>query len=396
MPFGGTGHRGGARWTLGEDRVLRATRSKPLAAPSGRHELEELAHTAGGTVERMAHPSTRRLGRRALFVVVNLLVVAVVMSIPFIKSTTAGPSAHASAFSAPIGSTSLALTDGEPTLARAAPEARGGTIAAGRNPVTVQAEGVRPIQEYTLSANDTLWTIANFYGLTAESIAFANGISDPYQLQVGRQIMIPPLEGALYTVADGDTVESVAERFKVDPAVIKDYNRLYFEPEHFAPGQLIFVENAVLPTLPPPPVDAAPAPSLAPLASRVAITAPRASFEGLFPWVPAGGFPDPFPFGQCTWWAAYNYRVTWRGNAGDWLANARAQGVATSATPTVGAIAVYRPGGASSPLGHVAIVIAVSGTSYTVSEMNAPFWGRVTTRSIAWPDGQLEGFIPVS
>ena len=115
----------------------------------------------------------------------------------------------------------------------------------------------------------------------------------------------------------------------------------------------------------------------------------------LFLWVPAGGFPDGFPFGQCTWWAAYNRHVTWNGNAGDWLANASAQGVATSDTPTVGAIAVYRPGGHYSVYGHVAIVSAVSAHSYTVSEMNAVGWGRVSTREIARPDPEALGFIPL-
>ena len=57
-------------------------------------------------------------------------------------------------------------------------------------------------------------------------------------------------------------------------------------------------------------------------AAVVAAAAPHAApAPALFPWVPAGGFPDGFPFGQCTWWAAYNRRVSWRGNAADWLAN---------------------------------------------------------------------------
>ena len=213
------------------------------------------------------------LGRHALVVVVNLMVASLVMSLPFIASSAAAPAAQASVSSAAVGSTSLASVDGEQQVSRAALAARGGTIAAGRNPVTVQAEGVRPIAEYTLSAADSLWSIANFYGLSAEAVAFANGISDPYHLEVGRRIMIPPLEGALYMVAAGDTIDTVAARFKVDSAVIWDYNRLYFEPEHFAPGQLIFVQNAVLPTLPLPSAEmgqsnssviarAAPAPSV--------------------------------------------------------------------------------------------------------------------------------------
>ena len=115
----------------------------------------------------------------------------------------------------------------------------------------------------------------------------------------------------------------------------------------------------------------------------------------LFAWVPEDGFPDAYPYGQCTWWAAYNRRVTWGGNARDWLVNAQAQGIATTEYPSVGAIAVYRPGGHYSSYGHVAIVVAVRRDSYVVSEMNAPHWAEVTTRVVPWPDPAVQGFIPV-
>ncbi len=131
-------------------------------------------------------------------------------------------------------------------------------------------------------------------------------------------------------------------------------------------------------------------------AGAVALGPHTAPAAALFPWVPAGGFPNAFPFGQCTWWAAYNRAVTWNGNAGDWLANAQAQGVATAPVPSIGAIAVFQPGGDYSPYGHVAIVIAVAPAGYTVSEMNAAGWAQVSTRSLAWPDPQAEGFIPLA
>jgi len=125
-------------------------------------------------------------------------------------------------------------------------------------------------------------------------------------------------------------------------------------------------------------------------------TAPRdPPTRALFIWVPEGGFPDAFPYGQCTWWAAYNRQVTWGGNAGDWLENAKAQGIATSDYPSIGAIVVYRPGGDYSNFGHVAIVTTVAARTYTVREMNAPVWGRVSTRVIAWPEPQVQGFIAV-
>jgi CHAP domain len=121
----------------------------------------------------------------------------------------------------------------------------------------------------------------------------------------------------------------------------------------------------------------------------------RAPLQPLFLWVPAGGFPDHFPYGWCTWWAAYNHPVSWSGNAGDWLKNASAQGAHTQSTPSVGAIAVFRPGSGYSALGHVAIVIAVSPRAYVISEMNWAGFGEVNTRTIGWPDRHVEGFIPV-
>ena len=213
----------------------------------------ELARRIEGPIRRSALALSSSVRRHAALLLVNLAVAAIVVALPFIGTARA---TSASASSTALGATSLSSSDGsieasDAGLAlRAQPQPRGGTITAGRNPVTVQAQGVRPITEYTLSPDDSLWSLANFFGVSPEAIAFANGISDPWHLQVGRQIMIPPLEGALYTVAAGDTVESVAARFKVDPEVIRTYNRLYFEPEHFAPGQLIFVQDAALPRLP--------------------------------------------------------------------------------------------------------------------------------------------------
>jgi murein DD-endopeptidase MepM/ murein hydrolase activator NlpD len=281
---------------------------------SGRVQFDDLAQRINRTIDRLPRASTHHLGRRALFVLVNLVVAGVVMALPFVAGASSHPSANASLFSTPIGSTSLAVGAVEPPVSRAVPQARGQTIVAGRSPVTVLTQSVPPIQEYTLSASDTLWTIANFYGLSPEAVAFANGISDPYHLQVGRQIMIPPLEGALYTVDRGDTVDSVAARFKVDPTVIESYNRLYLEPEHFAPGQLIFVANATLPNLPP-----APEVVTASVIARPAVSAPAARSGGYLAW-PVNGVITQY---------------MWAGHTGVDIAAAFGSGLAASVNGTV-------------------------------------------------------------
>ena len=128
----------------------------------------------------------------------------------------------------------------------------------------------------------------------------------------------------------------------------------------------------------------------APLLGAVVRTAAE-----LLTGVPAGGYPDTFPYGQCTYWAALNHRVSWSGNAGEWLANAAAQGVATTDVPSVGAIAVWPPGtGYDARYGHGAVVTAVKPTAYTVSEMNYLGEGIVDARTVPWPDDRVLGFIP--
>src|ERR1700694_493084 len=79
-------------------------------------------------------------------------------------------------------------------------------------------------------------------------------------------------------------------------------------------------------------------PALVGTAAATVASAPHpAPAVRLFSSVPADGFPDRFPYGQCTWWAAYNRHVTWNGNAADWLSDAFAQGVHNQPTPHVGA-----------------------------------------------------------
>jgi peptidoglycan DL-endopeptidase CwlO len=106
-----------------------------------------------------------------------------------------------------------------------------------------------------------------------------------------------------------------------------------------------------------------------------------------------------WPWGQCTWFVALRRAemgepVTWGGDAWEWLANAEAQGKPTSSAPLPGEIVVYRRGGPYDPrYGHVALVVAVSPTGYTVSEANYSGLGVIDMRSIAWPDPHVAGFI---
>ena len=182
------------------------------------------------------------VGVRGLRLILNTSVAVLVLSLPFAATAASRASTVAPAS---VGATVATTSD----ASRVQPLARGGSIAGSRNPLTVAAEGTRPVQEVTIHDGDTLATMANYYDVSVEAIAFANGLSDARALQMGQKLVIPPAEGALYTIKDGDTVDTIASHFKVDPSVVLTYNRCTFEPEQCAPGQKIFVRGAELPAL---------------------------------------------------------------------------------------------------------------------------------------------------
>jgi murein DD-endopeptidase MepM/ murein hydrolase activator NlpD len=75
---------------------------------------------------------------------------------------------------------------------------------------------------YTIQAGDTMFGIAQQFNLQPESILWANpDLKDnPDLLSVGMDIAVPPVDGVLHTVQKGDTLDSVAKKYKVTPEAI--------------------------------------------------------------------------------------------------------------------------------------------------------------------------------
>ena len=197
-----------------------------------------------GITESVPASLSELVGPRGLRLLLNAGTLVLVLALPYSAAMSAR--AASSAPDETMPTLAALVPDG---VGRAQPISRG-VIAGSRSPVTVNTDDVRPVIEYEVKADDTLSDIADHAGVPLRALAFANGITKADEiLHVGQKLTIPPGEGALYTVQAGDTVESIAGRFKVDPRVIYTYNRIYFEPEHFAPGQLIFIPGADLPVI---------------------------------------------------------------------------------------------------------------------------------------------------
>jgi murein DD-endopeptidase MepM/ murein hydrolase activator NlpD len=98
------------------------------------------------------------------------------------------------------------------------------------NPFTIIPDRPRnEVIQYEIQAGDTIFSIAERFGLKPESIAWANDRSIIGGLRPGRLINVLPVDGAYYTVPSDQTIAEIAAQFGVDPYTLIDseYNDLF-------------------------------------------------------------------------------------------------------------------------------------------------------------------------
>lgn len=82
------------------------------------------------------------------------------------------------------------------------------------------------ISVYTVRAGDTLSHIAEMYGVTANTILWANDLTKASAIREGQTLIILPIAGVRHVVKKGDTVASIAKAYDGDVDEIISYNEL--------------------------------------------------------------------------------------------------------------------------------------------------------------------------
>ncbi len=99
------------------------------------------------------------------------------------------------------------------------------------NPFTIIPDRPRnEVIQYTAVAGDTIYTIADRFKLKPETIAWSNPRSYIEVLHPGDPINVPPVDGVYIRVVGGRTISEIAKFYKVDdPNVVIDseYNDLF-------------------------------------------------------------------------------------------------------------------------------------------------------------------------
>ncbi|MEK7465571.1 MAG: peptidoglycan DD-metalloendopeptidase family protein [Patescibacteria group bacterium] len=98
-----------------------------------------------------------------------------------------------------------------------------GSLLASLSPLTNMIASRNGLKRYTVQKKDTLAKIASQFNIDVATIKAANpGIRSG--LRPGQQISILPVSGIVYDVVEGDTVESLALKFHMEPDLFRRYN----------------------------------------------------------------------------------------------------------------------------------------------------------------------------
>lgn len=118
---------------------------------------------------------------------------------------------------------------------------------------TIPERPRKDILIYRIQPGDTLYGIGQKFGISGETVMWANPAleNNPDMLRLGQELIILPVSGVYHTVQPGETVESIASKYKVEPEAITDFelNGLE-EPFELEAGRKLVVPGGVKPYVP--------------------------------------------------------------------------------------------------------------------------------------------------
>jgi len=273
------------------------------------------------------------------------------------------------------------------------PTVQGQALLSSNSPVKKDPEEDGGVVIYEVQSGDTVSSIAASHHVSINTIMWANDLNNVDEIMPGDKIFILPVSGLSYTVKKGDDIGSIADKYKSDKDKIIAFNNLPANGD-LTEGQEIIIPDGQgeLPqnqTQPAAPTGALsiPARNWQSFGSTSDSTSDSTSGSSVSSGKPGAG--HSYPYGYCTWYVSQKRYIPWSGNAGTWLYHAKAAGYATGHTPKPGAIMVT----SESWWGHVALVESVSGSTFTVSEMNYEGFGKKDIRTVDASSRVIKGFI---
>ncbi len=111
------------------------------------------------------------------------------------------------------------------------------------------------VVSYTVQEGDTLSMVADKFGVSLETLLWANDLTAKSKIKPGMELKVPPVTGLVHKVKRGETIYSIAKKYEVEAQNIVNWPfNSFADDETFAlaVGQILVVPDGVMPEAAPP------------------------------------------------------------------------------------------------------------------------------------------------
>lgn len=109
-----------------------------------------------------------------------------------------------------------------------------------------EPEQRREIMEYVVKKGDTLSSIAEKFGISLETVLWANDLTKYSKIRPGQKLTILPVSGVMHLVEKGETLSGLARKYKVKVDGIVSFNGLSEDDDIFI-GDLLVIPGGKMP-----------------------------------------------------------------------------------------------------------------------------------------------------
>ncbi len=104
----------------------------------------------------------------------------------------------------------------------------------------------KEIQEYIVQEGDTLTSIAQKFGISLETLLWANDLKSTSIIKPGQKLIILPVSGILHIVREGETLSEIAQLYQAEIGEIVEFNELRDEGKIYV-GDLLIIPGGKKP-----------------------------------------------------------------------------------------------------------------------------------------------------
>lgn len=101
------------------------------------------------------------------------------------------------------------------------------------------------VVEYVVAEGDSLWSIASKFGISLNTVLWANNLNKNSNISIGQTLVIPPVSGTIHQVKSGDTISDIAQKYKAKTEDIIAFNGLSNQDD-ISIGDILIVPDGVI------------------------------------------------------------------------------------------------------------------------------------------------------